>query len=127
MAAVRSRGEAGGPVDERSAAEALGPPVGDGPTHLLLERQEQPGSGHEDEGPERVERGVRLVGSAWFATIRNTYVVRAVIMRPPPTANVPSGTASRALPTSCSARSFTRGNPGIVGRDERCTDHPKAA
>ena len=49
---------------ERTAADALGAPVGERPADLLLERQEQPGPGHEDEAPERAEGGVLRVAQA---------------------------------------------------------------
>ena len=55
---------AGGAHHERTAADALGPPVRERPADLLLERQEQPGAGHEDEAPERAEGGILRIAEA---------------------------------------------------------------
>ena len=128
MAAVRSAGEARGAVDERTAAEALGPPVGERPADLLLERQEEARAGDEDEGPERVERGVGLVRERLVRHDQEHVRGEGGDHEAAADRERPLGDGVPRLARSAvSARSFTRGNPGIVGRDERCTDHPKAA
>ena len=47
-------------LDERTAADALRPPVSERPADLLFEGQEEAGAGNEDEAPERAEGRVLL-------------------------------------------------------------------
>ena len=113
-------------MDERTAAETLGPPVCERAPDLLLERQEQTGTGHEDETPEGVEGAVGPVGQGLVRDDQED--VRGECRDHQAATNREGSLGHRVagLLDECSARSFTRGDPIFAVGDGRSDVLPES-